>query len=137
MRITWVLLTGLAVAAGGCGGPEGSAGAGPLGSSAQPIIAGTVDTGDPAIVELVAINGQMAAKCTATLVTPHVLLTAAHCIAETPNYRYVVFPGNDDSKISAQNILSVATAVYDPKFGDPRNGHDLAVVVLDKPMAVK
>ena len=38
--------------------------------SGWPIIAGTTDTGDPAIVELFAIQKTSLAKCTATLVSP-------------------------------------------------------------------
>ena len=36
-----------------------------------------------------------------------------------------------------ERLLAVRTAVYDPGFGDPRNGHDLAVVVLDQPLTTK
>src|SRR5205085_387948 len=85
---------------------------------------------DPAIVEMLAISGNMGAKCTATLISPHILLTAAHCIAETQGSTYLVFPGNDDSRISKSNVLAVRTAVFDPGFGKPQNGHDIAVVVL-------
>src|SRR3954465_11311578 len=98
MRATSALvLGGLLIA---CSAPpEGG------GVTRQAIGAGMASLGDPAIVELVAIQGNALAKCTATLVSPHVLLTAAHCIAETSGARYVVFPGLDDSKVVARDLL--------------------------------
>jgi secreted trypsin-like serine protease len=131
MRTTWVVLTGVAVAVGGCEG-LGS----PVESLDQPIIAGTLDTNDPAMMEMIAVKGNAAARCTATLITPRILLTAAHCVAETSGYAYVVFPGSNDNGISAKDVLQVKAAVFDPKFGDPRNGHDLAVIVLTSPSAI-
>jgi hypothetical protein len=131
MRTTWVVLTGLALAAGGCEGPDSA-----VESTGQPIIAGALDTHDSAMMEMIAVKGNAAARCTATLITPRILLTAAHCVAETSGYSYVVFPGNDDNDVSAKDVLQVKAAVYDPKFGDPRNGHDLAVIVLAAPSAI-
>ncbi len=47
-----------------------------LGSASAPIIGGTVDTGDPAVVMLYGHGYQ----CTGTLVAPNVILTAGHCL---------------------------------------------------------
>src|SRR6267142_4741929 len=54
----------------------------PASEPAQPIIGGTNDTGDPSIVLLIAQpkGSQGAGLCTASLISPHVLLTAAHCV---------------------------------------------------------
>src|SRR5690242_2690234 len=46
-------------------------------SSYQPIVGGTIDNGDPA-VPAIYIGGGL---CTGTLISPHVILTAGHCIS--------------------------------------------------------
>ena len=51
MRISWVVFTGLTVIAGGCQGPEL-----PVASLGRPIVAGTVNTGDPAIMEVLSFK---------------------------------------------------------------------------------
>jgi V8-like Glu-specific endopeptidase len=102
------------------------------------IVAGAVDPGDPAVVEFLAIMTNSVSKCTATLVTPRILLTAGHCVAETKGAAYSVYLGNDDSKIrSRTELLAVSATAYDPQFGDPTQGHDLAVAVLAKPVSIK
>ncbi|MCI0635493.1 MAG: trypsin-like serine protease, partial [Actinobacteria bacterium] len=45
-------------------------------STDQPIVGGTVDTGDPAVV-LLDLGGGL---CTGTVISPHVVLTAGHCV---------------------------------------------------------
>jgi MYXO-CTERM domain-containing protein len=133
MRATTVFVLGAAIAA--CGVPAGAPP--PVEAVRRSIVAGTADPGDPAIVELVAVMGNSLAKCTATLVSPHVLLTAAHCIAETTGARYVVFLGNDDSQVAQRDVLPVAAAVVDPLYNDnPGDGHDIAVVALAQPLGI-
>ncbi len=61
----------------------------------QPLIGGTLDTGDPAVVALKR-GGASSAFCTGTLVSPTVVLTAAHCIdmaGADPNI--IAFFGSD------------------------------------------
>src|SRR4051812_18960985 len=74
MRTNWLSVTGLtlplALSAWGCSPPDAADTLDP--ATGRPIIAGMADTGDPAIVELIAIKGNMAAKCTATLISPHI-----------------------------------------------------------------
>jgi MYXO-CTERM domain-containing protein len=67
-----------------------------------------------------------------------VLLTAAHCIAETQGFRYGVFPGNNDTRLtSSKELLAVKSAAFDPDYNDnPSQGHDIGVVVLDQPLAM-
>jgi hypothetical protein len=130
MRVSWVVLTGLIAI--GCHGPDA-----PVSSSAQAIVAGTVDTGDPAIMEVLSFKGNLGSRCTATLVTPRILLLAAHCFVETPGFpQRFVFPGNDDRNVPDKDLLPIKTFVYDPQYTTPRQGHDFAVVVLETPMAI-
>jgi hypothetical protein len=132
MRISWVVLTGLAVAAVGCEGADSG-----LAATRQPIVAGTLDTGDPAIMEVLSFKGNVGARCTATLVTPRVLLLAAHCFVETPGFERFVFPGNSDRNLADKDLLPAKAVVYDPQYTTPRQGHDFAIVVLETPMAIR
>jgi secreted trypsin-like serine protease len=130
MRCSWVALTGLAVAAG-CQAEAPSA-------SRQAIVAGMADTGDPAIMEMLSFRGNLGARCTATLVTPRILVLAAHCFVETSGFNQrFVFPGNDDRNVPDKDLIPIKTFAYDERYTTPRQGHDFAVIVLDAPMTVK
>jgi len=131
MRVSRVVLTGLVLA--GCQGPESE-----VASTRQPIVAGAVDTGDPAVMEMLSFKGNVGARCTATLITPRMLLLAAHCFVETPGFsQRFVYPGNDDRNVPDKDLLPIKTFAYDPQYTTPRQGHDFAVIVLDTPMAVR
>lgn len=132
MRNSWVVLTGLAVVAGGCEGPVPEPA-----SISQPIIAGTPDTGDPAIMEMLSFKGQLGARCTATLVTPRILLLAAHCFVETPGFQRFVYTGSDDRNVPDKDLTPIKTFVHDPQYTTPRAGHDFGIIVLDTPSTVR
>jgi trypsin len=100
-----------------------------------PIIAGTATTTAPSVVEVFIIGNGSVAKCTATLVTPRVLVTAAHCIKGRTTARYGVFLGNDDGKVTGKDLLA-ASATFDPMYGTAGDGHDLGVVVLAAPLSL-
>jgi secreted trypsin-like serine protease len=134
MRCSWVVLTGLAAVVA-CSGPDAG-----VSSARQAIVAGTPDTGDPAIMEVLGFRGPSGVRCTATLVAPRILLLAAHCFVETQGFdQRFVFPGNNDGNapsVNNKNLLPIKTFVYDQQYTAPRQGHDFAIVVLDAPMAV-
>src|SRR5579871_6615846 len=54
---------------------------GPVGATDEPIIGGTSDSSDPAVVLVRASSNQSAGLCTGELVSPHVIMTAAHCVS--------------------------------------------------------
>src|SRR3954470_12207916 len=69
--------------------------------AASPIIGGTVTTGDPAVVLLVSYPPDLSTfdTCTAALIAPDALVTAAHCVdaKHHPGYLFGVFTGPDAS----------------------------------------
>jgi len=93
-------------------------------------------TGDPAIMEMLSFRGNIGARCTATLVTPRMLLLAAHCFVETPGFERFLYTGNDDRMAAETDLIPIKTFVYDPQYTTPRQGHDFAFVVLAQPMAI-
>jgi hypothetical protein len=131
MRISSVFFIGLAVV--GCSEAWDPS----VDSTERPIVAGTLDTGDPAVMELLAFKGNSGARCTATLVTSRVLLTAAHCFVETAGFTYSLFAGNDDNNGSPQTTLPVKTTVFNPLYGNPRQGNDFAIIVLQAPLGIR
>jgi V8-like Glu-specific endopeptidase len=114
-------------------------------SQSSPIIGGSRTAGDPAVVLLVISFDSGYSMCTAEIVSPHVVMTAAHCVdpAETgPVKRFDIFLGDDldDPQLSAdpKMWLKVKSTHHDPKFDGQRlgDGHDVAVVILDQPTTI-
>jgi V8-like Glu-specific endopeptidase len=98
--------------------------------TAQPIIGGVADSGDPAVGLLSAWNGNEGWYCTATLIAPKVLLTAAHCVydAVSTTQMQVTF-GRSDQNATWSNVASWA---HHPQYVNDRfyDGYDVAVLVL-------
>jgi hypothetical protein len=121
-----------------CSSPEAT------GEAAQAIIGGTVDQGDPAVLLLVSIPADQASfeTCTASLIAPSVLLTAAHCLdpATHAGYSFGVFTGADASAFPtaaalAPQLLAVKSVVVHPDYDPAPPFHaDLGVVLLEKPL---
>lgn len=131
----------------GCGAaPEATPTAEPaLGEVQQPIIGGTPTTGDPAIVALygIAPGADKGVLCTATIISPTVVLTAAHCVDPSlagTGLVYSVLTGNDlTDKAHPSPKLAVKETHFDPQFDHNNilNGHDIAVAILETPTTIK
>src|SRR3954471_3756454 len=114
----------------------------PVGSVAQPIINGVTDSNDPAVVLLLALMGQQASLCTAEVISPHVLLTAAHCVSPDTvgaNVTFHVFFGQQlPASPTASDFAAVKEVHYDTAFDsmNPQNGHDVGIIILASPATV-
>lgn len=83
----------------------------------------TVDATDPAVVALVNASDQL--RCTATVIAPHTLITAAHCIESGDPRTLRAFVG---TTIPEGMFLAIADARLHPGF-DP-GGRDIAVITV-------
>ena len=110
-----------------------------IGENGEPIIGGSVDYGDPAVGMVRSpLTGKVTSwgVCTATLISPTVLVSAAHCVQPTALWVDVSFattpnstaPFNTGGWIPAQIIQSPLWT------GNLQNGHDTALVILTKPV---
>lgn len=112
-------------------------------TSEAAIVGGVIDTGDPAVFQLKTVTpsagGSTIEGCTATLVAPKVLVTAAHCIADATasSVAWVHDGGTPASTPSAAaGWRRVASMAKHPKYPQPyaNLGYDCAVLVLDAPV---
>jgi hypothetical protein len=88
----------------------------------------------PAVGLLVADLGNGPVQdCSGVLVSPTVFVTAGHCTGNLASNR--VWVSFDSQYVAGASPLLPGTAHTDPKWGLVKNdSHDLAVVVLDKPV---
>ncbi|MBV9949439.1 MAG: S1 family peptidase [Myxococcales bacterium] len=136
-------LGGLAIAglAAGCSAPvERTA------ESRRAITNGTDDPGDPGVVVVQAFVPRSEGgtgggfRGTGTVVSPHVVVTAAHVLAPLAMTRGAAYNVIFGTPLVAPSytIASVREVHLHPGFNlsDPASGHDIAVVILDAPAAV-
>jgi MYXO-CTERM domain-containing protein len=89
-------------------------------------------------MEMFGIAGTKTVRCTVTLVTPRVVLTAAHCVRDAGRTaKFGIFPGGDDRKVTGKDLLPTTAALADPAYpNDPNDGHDIGLIVLATPLKI-
>ena len=112
----------------------------PTGVATEPIINPdpTTDDADPAVVTVLSqVPGSMTGNlCSGEIISPHVVLTAAHCVDPAvvgSNVQFVVFTGDVLSMTAPPaDFLAVKETHFDAAFNqnDPTQGHDVGIVIL-------
>jgi secreted trypsin-like serine protease len=102
-----------------------------------PIIGGTTDTGHPCVVAVFAHapGATSGSLCTGTVIGPHTVLTAAHCVSPATVGTGQVFEILSGTTLTLPGIVASSTtfnAAWNPNnlFG----GHDIGIVHTPNPM---
>lgn len=112
-----------------------------FGAEAAPIIGGTIDDADPSVLALVYVqNSAVTTFCSGTLIAPHTLLSAGHCVTQNSGQAYV-FLGNafQDNGATVQiddNFIPVVNGVAHPNFNERMSStsiDDLSVFQIKSP----
>ena len=122
-----------------CAGPSD----GDVGTTAAPIVGGTLAPDDAAVVLLAAYpsDRSVLATCTASVIADDVLLTAAHCV-DHPGWLYGMFPGADAAAYPTlaalePHLVAVSAVHMHPAYdrAAPFTA-DIAVAILAQPTTI-
>lgn len=117
--------------------------------AASPIQGGYDDHGDPGVVGVVTVTseGALASTCTGTLIAPGLVLTAQHCVAQTPRGIRCAFThfgdvreparllvASNDTLWSDDTVWRPARRVVVPPGSGAMCGRDLALIELAEPV---
>src|SRR5262245_33825572 len=96
----------------------------------QGIIGGTTDNGDPGVVLIEYRQNLEDYLCTGEVVSPHVVLTAAHCVESTGG-TYRVFVGTNRLTAKSTDFIAVKEVHSHPMWNSFRitDGNDVGVVI--------
>ena len=110
-----------------------------VGVAGQPIIGGAFTTDDPAVVlSLAQLPGaKTASLCTGIVASPHVVLTAAHCVAPSTvgmGADYTVYFDPDPTTAANPRRQVITETHFDPEYDSTKftAGHDVGALVLPK-----
>jgi len=106
----------------------GTSSAQPFQSVEQPVLGGTVHDGDPSTVAIITIEGGL---CTGTLISPYVVLTAAHCVMSQQTYAFI---GNDLNVVDGGQFIPIYDYVAHDGYSSSTPvvdiEHDIALMFL-------
>ncbi len=110
-----------------------------------PIIGGTADAGDPAVVQIYAYPADKSTlyTCTGTVVSPTAIVTAAHCLDHESTYIYGVFFEADANAYNGQiaqveaHLHAVSAVHLHPMYSTASPFlADIGVLVLAQPTTI-